>query len=132
MRRPLLLAFAAALAGSCRTATPSTSVATDPAMAATSVVVPQGGRLDTARWVDSTLASLPLRRRVAQMVMFWMLGDYTSVDDSTFAEVVNWVQREGVGGISMSLGTPIEVAACARGCFVSGDRAWSLLPSPGT
>ena len=66
---------------------------------------------DTARWVDSTLASLPLRRRVGQMVMFWMLGDYTSVDDSTFAEALNWVEREGAGGISVSLGTPIEVAA---------------------
>jgi beta-N-acetylhexosaminidase len=65
---------------------------------------------DTAHWVDSTVASLTARRRVAQMVMFWMLGDYTSVDDSTFAEVLGWVEHEGVGGISVSLGTPIEVA----------------------
>src|SRR5919106_3141540 len=65
---------------------------------------------DTAAWVDSTLASLSLRERAAQMVMFWTLGDYTSVDDSTFAEVVRWVEREGVGGVTMSLGTPIEVA----------------------
>ena len=67
--------------------------------------------LDTARWVDSTLASLSPRQRVAQMVFFWTLGDYSSVDDSTFAEVTRWVEQEGVGGISMSLGTPIEVAA---------------------
>ena len=66
---------------------------------------------DTALWVDSTLTSLSLRWRVSQMVMFWMLGDYTSVDDSSFAEVLSWVEREGVGGISISLGTPIEVAA---------------------
>jgi beta-N-acetylhexosaminidase len=67
-------------------------------------------RGDTVVWVDSVLASLSQRQRVAQMVMFWMLGDYTSADDSTFAEIVGWVEREGVGGISMSLGTPIEVA----------------------
>ena len=67
--------------------------------------------LDTARWVDSTLASLSQRQRVAQMVIFWTLGDYSSVDDSTFAEITRWVEQEGVGGISMSLGTPIEVAA---------------------
>jgi beta-N-acetylhexosaminidase len=65
---------------------------------------------DTSRWVDSTLASLPLRGRVAQTVMFWTLGDYTSVNDSMFAEVVRWVESEGVGGLTMSLGTPIEVA----------------------
>jgi beta-N-acetylhexosaminidase len=65
---------------------------------------------DTAAWVESTLASLSLRERVAQMVVFWTLGDYTSVDDSTFAEIVRWVETDGVGGISMSLGTPIEVA----------------------
>ncbi|HMC54563.1 MAG TPA: glycoside hydrolase family 3 N-terminal domain-containing protein, partial [Gemmatimonadaceae bacterium] len=66
--------------------------------------------LDTTRWVDSTLATLGARQRVAQMVMFWMLGDYTSADDTAFAEIVGWVEREGAGGITMSLGTPIEVA----------------------
>ena len=66
---------------------------------------------DTAAWVRRTLAGLSLRQRVAQMVMFWVLGDYTSVDDSTFKEVVRWVESEGVGGMTMSLGTPIEVAA---------------------
>lgn len=67
--------------------------------------------LDTAAWVDSTLASLSLRQRAAQLVVLWTLGDYTSVDDSAFAEVVKWVEEEGVGGLNMSLGTPIEVAA---------------------
>jgi beta-N-acetylhexosaminidase len=63
------------------------------------------------RWVDSTLASLSLRERVGQMVMVWMLGDYTNVHDSSYAEVIRWVERDGIGGVSMSLGTPIEVAA---------------------
>src|SRR2546422_5397812 len=65
---------------------------------------------DTNAWVDSTLAALPLRQRVAQMVMFWTLGDSTSTDDSTFSEVLRWVEQERVGGVTMSLGTPIEVA----------------------
>ena len=67
--------------------------------------------LDTAAWVDSTLAALSLRQRAAQLVVLWTLGDYTAVDDSAFAEVVRWVEQEGVGGLNMSLGTPIEVAA---------------------
>ena len=114
-----IIASALAIVPSCgRTAAPASpsapapasvprdSISTGPAAGATS---PQ--RLDTAGWVDSTLASLSLRERVGQMVMFWTLGDYTAVDDSTFAETLAWVEKDGVGGITMSLGTPIEVAA---------------------
>jgi beta-N-acetylhexosaminidase len=61
-------------------------------------------------WVDSTLGTLSLHDRVAQMVMIWMLGDYTSVGDSTYAQVIGWVERDHIGGVSMSLGTPMEVA----------------------
>jgi beta-N-acetylhexosaminidase len=63
------------------------------------------------RWVENTLASLSLRDRVAQMVMVWVLGDYTSTTDSTFAEARRWVAEDHVGGVVMSLGSPIEVAA---------------------
>ena len=63
------------------------------------------------RWVDSTLASLSLRERVGQMVQIWTLGDYTSTTDPSYVEVRQWVERDGVGGVTMSLGTPIEVAA---------------------
>ena len=62
-------------------------------------------------WVDSTLASLSLRDRVGQMVMVWVLGDYTSNGDSSFAEVRRWIAQDHIGGVSMSLGTPVEVAA---------------------
>jgi beta-N-acetylhexosaminidase len=65
---------------------------------------------DTAAWVDSTLESLDPRARVGQLVTFWVLGDYASVEDSAFAETIRRVQQEGVGGVVMSLGTPIEVA----------------------
>ena len=61
--------------------------------------------------MDSTLATLALRERVGQMVMVWVLGDYTSYGDSTFAEVRRWIERDRIGGVSMSLGTPVEVAA---------------------
>src|SRR6476620_2264214 len=64
-----------------------------------------------AKWVDCMLATLSLRERVGQMVMVWVLGDYTSNGDSSFAEVRRWIERDGIGGVSMSLGTPIEVAA---------------------
>jgi beta-N-acetylhexosaminidase len=45
------------------------------------------------------------------MTMVWVLGDYTSNGDSSFAEVRRWIEHDHIGGVSMSLGTPIEVAA---------------------
>jgi beta-N-acetylhexosaminidase len=61
-------------------------------------------------WVDSTLASLTLRERVGQMINVWVLGDYTNTRDSSFAEVLRWITHDKVGSVTMSLGSPIEVA----------------------
>ena len=61
-------------------------------------------------WVDSTLASLDLAARVGQMVHVWVLGDYTNWDDPSFKQARQWITGDGVGGITMSLGSPIEVA----------------------
>lgn len=94
-----------------RTASTASTAETLPAGPSASATAATAPLSDTAAWVDQTLASLTLRQRVAQMTMFWMLGDYTSVEDSTFREVIRWVQDEGAGGLTMSLGTPIEVAA---------------------
>jgi len=66
--------------------------------------------IDTTSWVERNLASLSLRDRVAQMVTVWSLGDYTSYQDSAFAEVLHWVDSLHVGGLTISLGTPVEVA----------------------
>ena len=102
--------------------TPSTApgkVAAIPRPAPTALPAPPPGAFNPrapltpaqAKWVDSTLATLSLRDRVGQMVMVWVLGDYTSNGDSSYAEVRRWIERDHIGGVSMSLGTPIEVAA---------------------
>lgn len=62
-------------------------------------------------WVESTLTSLSLRARVSQMVMVWVLGDYTGAYEPGFAEITRQVTELGIGGVVMSLGSPIEVAA---------------------
>ena len=62
------------------------------------------------QWVDKTLASLSLHDRVAQMVVVWMLGDYTSSQDSVYKQLLGWVEKDKVGGATVSLGTPMEVA----------------------
>lgn len=61
-------------------------------------------------WLDRTIAAMPLRDQVAQMVMVWVLGDYTSTSDSSFILALRRVREDKVGGVIMSLGSPIEVA----------------------
>jgi beta-N-acetylhexosaminidase len=80
-------------------------VVTTPAFAPDAPLTPE-----QRAWVDSTLGRLDLRARVAQMVHVWILGDYSNWDDPTFAQARGWVAGDGVGGITMSLGSPIEVA----------------------
>ncbi|HEU5173385.1 MAG TPA: glycoside hydrolase family 3 N-terminal domain-containing protein [Gemmatimonadaceae bacterium] len=63
------------------------------------------------RWVDSTLAGLTVRQRVGQMVWRWVLGDYASTGDSSLALALGEIRELGIGGVTMSLGSPIEVAA---------------------
>jgi len=104
---PLLLPLAAC-ARPAATTTPVVAVAT----AASAPLAPTTPLTPAQRaWVDRTLASLTLREKVGQMVMVWVLGDYTSTGDSTYAEVARWITQDGIGGVSMSLGTPMEVAA---------------------
>jgi len=58
------------------------------------------------RWVESTLRSLDLRQRVAQLVMVWMSGGYASATDAEQTRVLALVERDGIGGVVISLGTP--------------------------
>ena len=63
------------------------------------------------RWVDSTFRTLSVRERAAQLIHVWLVGDYESAGDSAFAATARWVRTDGIGGILMSVGSPIEVAA---------------------
>ncbi len=45
------------------------------------------------------------------MVMVWVLGDYTGAYEPGFADITRQVTDIGVGGVVMSLGSPVEVAA---------------------
>ena len=97
------------------TARPPSTANSAPAMRATTAL---GASLDPRtpltsaqrEWVEFTLASLSLRERAGQMINVWVLGDYTNTHDSTFAEVLRWIRQDHIGGVTMSLGSPIEVA----------------------
>ncbi|HYD54290.1 MAG TPA: glycoside hydrolase family 3 N-terminal domain-containing protein [Gemmatimonadaceae bacterium] len=107
----MLLGAAASCAPAVRSASTST-METPARMPAVGNVDPRSPLTDVQRrWVDSTLATLSLRERVGQMVWRWVLGDYANVDDSSFANARTDVVDNAIGGITMSLGSPIEVAA---------------------
>ena len=66
---------------------------------------------DARAWVEETLAGLSLRERVAQLVMVWMSGGYAPRDNEEFARVESLVGDDAIGGIVISLGTPLGYAA---------------------
>jgi beta-N-acetylhexosaminidase len=62
-------------------------------------------------WVERTLAALSLREKVGQMIMPWMSGAYVAEDSPEFDRLAAWVERDGIGGIVLSVGMPLNVAA---------------------
>src|SRR5437773_375149 len=61
--------------------------------------------------VDSLLAALSTRQRVAQLVVPWLAGSYTAFDDSLFQVAARWVDSLEVGGLIISVGSPFDIAA---------------------
>ncbi len=61
--------------------------------------------------LGQVLSSLSTRDRVAQLVMPWINGAYASYDDTAFARIQRWVDSLHVGGIIVSIGSPMDVAA---------------------
>jgi beta-N-acetylhexosaminidase len=62
-------------------------------------------------WADSVLATLTLRQKVAQMVWPSVVGDYVSTDSPQWRKLAHDVADEGVGGLTVSIGSPTEIAA---------------------
>jgi beta-N-acetylhexosaminidase len=60
--------------------------------------------------LERLIDTLSLRDRVAQLVMPWIPGAYTAFDDSAFTVLQGWVDSLHVGGIIVSVGSPLDVA----------------------
>jgi beta-N-acetylhexosaminidase len=65
----------------------------------------------TAAGIDSLLDTLPLRDRVAQLGMPRIPGTYAAVDDPELARTLAWVDSLHVGGLLVSVGSPLDIAA---------------------
>src|SRR5215212_11599346 len=61
--------------------------------------------------VDALLGSLSLRDKIAQLVVPWIAGSYAAFDDEAFARMQVWVDSLHVGGLLVSVGSPLDVAA---------------------
>lgn len=69
------------------------------------------GTMTSPGWTDSVLASLTLREKAAQIVWPSVFGDYVSGDSPQWRQLTDEVKNEKVGGFTISVGSPIEVAA---------------------
>ncbi|MGH7631244.1 MAG: glycoside hydrolase family 3 protein [Gemmatimonadales bacterium] len=65
------------------------------------------GRTDLDRLLDS----LPLRAKAAQLVIPWLAGTYAAYDAGALTEAERWVDSLGVGGLIVSVGSPLDIAA---------------------
>ncbi|HSM60689.1 MAG TPA: glycoside hydrolase family 3 N-terminal domain-containing protein, partial [Longimicrobiales bacterium] len=66
---------------------------------------------DVRPWSERTLESLTLREKVAQLMMPFVIGDFAPEGSSSWSRAVGYVEREGIGGVIMSVGSPTEIAA---------------------
>lgn len=60
---------------------------------------------------DSLARTLTLEEKVGQVLMPWLPGDYAAFDSDAFNRAAAWVDSLGVGGIVVSIGSPLDVAA---------------------
>ncbi len=60
--------------------------------------------------VDALLGSLSLRDKIAQLVVPWIPGAYSALDDETFVRMQGWVDSLHVGGLIVSVGSPYDIA----------------------
>src|SRR5512138_3647201 len=97
MRTGAALFFCAIIAGGCA--------------GATSQRLPGSAPRPGSAWADSVLSTLTLREKAAQMVWPTVLGDYTSGDSPQWQHLTDYIKKEKVGGFTISVGSPTEVAA---------------------
>lgn len=61
--------------------------------------------------VDLMVAKLSPRQKIAQLVVPWLNGTYSALDDSTFQIAKRWIDTLELGGIIISVGGPYDIAA---------------------
>ena len=57
------------------------------------------------------LDSLTVREKVGQLIMPWLIGSYAPLEGDAFDNAAKWIDDFGVGGIIISIGSPLDAAA---------------------
>jgi len=60
---------------------------------------------------SAILDSMSTRDKIAQLVMPWIAGNYAAYDDRAFERMQEWVDELHVGGLIVSVGSPLDIAA---------------------
>ncbi len=82
--------------------------------------------------IDSLLATLTVREKAAQLVTPWLAGAYTAFDDSVFQLATRWIDSLRIGGLIISVGSPLDIAVKLNALqersplplLVSADLEW--------
>jgi beta-N-acetylhexosaminidase len=61
--------------------------------------------------VDDLIGALSVRDKIAQLVVPWIPGTYAAYDAEAFARMQLWVDSLHVGGLIVSVGSPLDIAA---------------------
>ncbi len=61
--------------------------------------------------VERAFARMTPREKIAQLVVPWISGTYMADDDPTFMKILSWVDSLRVGGLIVSIGSPLDIAA---------------------
>ena len=111
---PALVALAAACAPASAPRTSADLNPDPPPSASTAAAAPvYAPELDAEAqaWVERTLASLSLREKAGQLVFPWTGGEYIATDSPEMDRLLEWVERDGIGGVVISIGLPHSYAA---------------------
>ena len=76
----------------------------------TATPVPRPSSLVPVVSADSLLAGLTVRQQVGQLVIPWLSGSYTALDDSLYQVAARWVDSLQIGGLIISVGSPLDIA----------------------
>src|SRR5687767_12776913 len=108
--------FSACLLLACSTAATTVPPATVPPVMEPQVPTPpprMGGNLmiDDGAWVEQQLARLTLRQKVGQLVVPRISGAYMPTESAEYERLRDWVVKYGIGGVIITQGPPLEMAA---------------------
>ena len=67
--------------------------------------------VEGSEWVDQTLARLTVRQKVGQLIMPRISGNYMPTNGPEYERLRDWVVKYGVGGVIITQGPPLEMAA---------------------